>query len=211
MSGHILVERLSALVDDELGELERRELERHLADCAPCRERLEGLREVAGELGSLRRPAPPPALDLWVARRIALERSDRTPVPSWSAKLERWTTPSALLLPFAIVLGLAVVTYVLAHATGRVERAGSETRVVVLPLETLLEVEVARVGERTFRRDEAGWVEAGNGEIPGPAEPLAAAERQSVLEELPGLGELLRDGRVELVWRGARRSLEPSP
>lgn len=207
MSGHAAIEVLSALVDGELGEPERRELETHLAGCAPCRARLDGLRRVAGELGALGRPAPPPTLDLWVARRVALER--REGAGSWKVRLERWGEPGALLGPFAIVLGLAIVVYVLAHAMARSERPADGTRIVVVPIERLLGAETVEIDGRTFRRDARGWVEADNAEIPGPATPLGREERHEVLDRFPELRGLLADGRVELVWRGARRVVEP--
>ncbi|HSM14875.1 MAG TPA: zf-HC2 domain-containing protein [Thermoanaerobaculia bacterium] len=207
MSGHAAIEALSALVDGELGEPERRELETHLAGCAPCRARLEGLRRVAGELGALGRPAPPPTLDLWVSRRVAIERGESA--GSWKVRLERWSAPGALLGPFAIVLGLAIAVYVLAHAMARSERPADGTRIVVVPIERLLGAEAVEIEGRTFRRDARGWVEAGNAEIPGPAEPLGREERHEVLDRFPELRALLADGRVELVWRGARRVVEP--
>jgi anti-sigma factor RsiW len=209
MSGHAATETLSAWLDGELVEAERRELEAHLAGCAPCRSRLEGLREVAGGLGALGRPAPPPTLDVWVAKRVALERGERLGRRAWRQRLERWIEPGALVGPFAIVLGLAIAVYVLAHAMARSERAPDTTRIVVVPLERMPGAEVVEVDGRTFRRDERGWVEADNAEIPGPALPLSRVERQEVLDRLPELRGLLADGRVELVWRGARRLVEP--
>ena len=57
-------DRLSEYLDDEdLGALERREIEEHLRSCAACRIVLDELREVRAHAQAL--PDVPPAADLW--------------------------------------------------------------------------------------------------------------------------------------------------
>ena len=57
-------DRLSEYLDDEdLGALERREIEAHLRSCAACRIVLDELREVRAHAQAL--PDVPPAADLW--------------------------------------------------------------------------------------------------------------------------------------------------
>ena len=86
---------LSALLDGELTPDERGEVEKHLAECAECRERLEALRATAGlarENGGI----PDPGEDYWerfdrlVEMRIDLlpRRGGSDPMP-WSVRLLR--------------------------------------------------------------------------------------------------------------------------
>jgi anti-sigma factor RsiW len=56
-------DRLSAYLDDDMTPAERLEMERHLLDCAACRETLEDLRSIVAAGQSLE--DQPPAVDLW--------------------------------------------------------------------------------------------------------------------------------------------------
>src|SRR5512142_1390177 len=72
MNAH-LDDRLSLLLDGELGPVEAREAQAHLAGCAECRALLADLERIASDARALE--ATPPAKDLWagIARRIADE------------------------------------------------------------------------------------------------------------------------------------------
>jgi anti-sigma factor RsiW len=57
------IDQLSDYLDDELPQRERQAVERHLAECADCRQTLHELQRVVATAGSL--PAQAPATDLW--------------------------------------------------------------------------------------------------------------------------------------------------
>lgn len=65
------LDRLDDLVDGELPEAERREVEAHLASCAPCRQEERRLRSILAEARALPREVAP-SRDLWpeIAREI---------------------------------------------------------------------------------------------------------------------------------------------
>jgi anti-sigma factor RsiW len=69
MTQHLDLE-LSAYLDGDLDQAARAAVEQHLAECAACRETLEGLRRVVRRAGSL--DDRPPTADLWagIAERI---------------------------------------------------------------------------------------------------------------------------------------------
>ncbi|HEY3215559.1 MAG TPA: zf-HC2 domain-containing protein [Candidatus Eisenbacteria bacterium] len=66
----VWTDRLSDYLDGELGERQRRELERHLDECAECVATLAELRSVVGKAQALTHE--PPEFDLWpgIAARI---------------------------------------------------------------------------------------------------------------------------------------------
>jgi hypothetical protein len=72
MRGHFPLGSLSAFLDGEAGPAESQRIASHLAGCAACRERLEGLRRTVRTLGSLRAEgaAPPAGLAALIRRRI---------------------------------------------------------------------------------------------------------------------------------------------
>lgn len=69
-------DRLSEYIDGELSFTERVAVEKHLADCAACRETLADLRAVVAAAASA--PDAAPARDLWqgIAQHIAPAQSD---------------------------------------------------------------------------------------------------------------------------------------
>ena len=69
-------DQLSDYLDDELPEHERQAVERHLAECAECRQTLHDLQRVVAAAGAV--PARAPATDLWIG--IA-DRLDTRVVP----------------------------------------------------------------------------------------------------------------------------------
>jgi hypothetical protein len=77
-------DRLSAYLDDELSPAERLEMERHLLDCAACREALEDLRDVVAAAHGLE--DRPPDRDLWpgIAAGMAGHAGPARRVGSWA-------------------------------------------------------------------------------------------------------------------------------
>jgi anti-sigma factor RsiW len=93
--------RLSEYVDDELTPAERLEIERHLLDCAACREMVEGLQRVVTGARSL--DDAPPSRDLWPALRAALPLS--APARRINLSIPQALAAGVLL---AVVSGLCV-------------------------------------------------------------------------------------------------------
>ena len=66
---------LSDWMDDDLEEEERRALERHLATCAFCRERLRAYRRIRRAFRALPRPEPPRSIARTFHVRLAMAAS----------------------------------------------------------------------------------------------------------------------------------------
>lgn len=95
-------QKLSALLDDEISESDRLQIQEHLAACAACREQLEEWREY----GSLLRASPVPesvdSTGAWaeIRERIEEERSStRSSIPGGGNLV--WTGAAAALLVFS--------------------------------------------------------------------------------------------------------------
>ncbi|HKI96772.1 MAG TPA: zf-HC2 domain-containing protein [Gemmatimonadales bacterium] len=101
MTGDLWTARLSEYLDDELAADERATLERHLADCAECRETLTELERVVGRARAL--DDRDPRRDLWpnIARQIG------APVPITAAR--RTGRRIALTVPQLAAAGLALL------------------------------------------------------------------------------------------------------
>ena len=63
---------MSAYLDGELGPGRRTRMERHAGDCAECRQVLDGLRRMLGELHRLPPPAGDHALQIAASVRLRL-------------------------------------------------------------------------------------------------------------------------------------------
>ncbi len=96
--GHLDDDVIQGLLDAAEGRVdaETEYARRHLADCTGCRARMDAWREVFGELGRLRRFAPPGRFTERVLSGIDLhgEASRSSRVWSW-VRLRRWLTRSA--------------------------------------------------------------------------------------------------------------------
>ncbi len=95
-------QKLSALLDDEIAESDRLQMQEHLAECAACREQLEEWREY----GSLLRASPVPknvdSTGAWaeIRERIDEERSStRSSIPGGGNLV--WSGAAAALLVFS--------------------------------------------------------------------------------------------------------------
>jgi hypothetical protein len=100
-------ERLSEYLDEELEEVERKQLETHLAACTGCSETLQQLREVVTRAQNLADVSPP--ADLWpgIAARIAPAGKART-VAAGAPRSPFWKLRFSFSLPQLATAGLAV-------------------------------------------------------------------------------------------------------
>ena len=90
-------------VDGRLKVSEQREVEKHLADCAACRLRVNEFRAVSGLIDELPQIEPSEAFDLRVRARVAAEPVKR----NWWA----WYMPSPRVAFAASALLLAIVWF----------------------------------------------------------------------------------------------------
>ena len=100
MTCHELDLLLDDWLDGALAGAKARELESHLAGCAPCRDRERQLRQLLAHAAALPRSMAPPR-DLWPGIAERIERGS-----AWSAFLASWQ-PLALAAAAAVVIGLA--------------------------------------------------------------------------------------------------------
>jgi anti-sigma factor RsiW len=90
-------------VDGRLKASEQRDVEKHLADCATCRLRVNEFRAVSGLIDELPQIEPSEAFDLRVRARVAAEPVKK----SWWA----WYVPSPRVAFAASALLLAIVWF----------------------------------------------------------------------------------------------------
>jgi len=92
--------QLNEYVDGTLAAHDRASVEAHLADCAPCRAAVAGLRSLSAAAASLPRSIEP-GRDLWagVETRIAQRAT-------WSVQRFRWRAALAAAAVLVIALGL---------------------------------------------------------------------------------------------------------
>ena len=103
----VWTDRLSDYLDGELGERERRELERHLEGCAECEATLAELRSVVGEARALSHE--PPEVDLWPAIAARIGAGGRA-VPRARRGAARWHEwRFSLSLTQAVTASLVIV------------------------------------------------------------------------------------------------------
>ena len=107
--------RLPLQAGDELVDLDRRLVERHLIGCADCRDRLEALRGTLGVLQAAaeRSSAAAETPSLWpaLARQIRESNRPATPAQTWdrvASWAPAWPRLAAWSAVAAVVLGLLV-------------------------------------------------------------------------------------------------------
>lgn len=96
--GHLDDDAIQSLLDAAEGRVdaETESARRHLADCRGCQARVDAWREVFGELGQLRRFAPPGRFAERVLSGIELPGEASSSARAWSwARLRRWLTGRA--------------------------------------------------------------------------------------------------------------------
>jgi anti-sigma-K factor RskA len=101
---------------DALDEDERSLFERHLAECAECREEVAGLREAAAALGDVTATAPPAALrdsvlaGIAVIRPLPPETSARHAAGRERPRTRRWV-PAAVAAAVLAIAGVGVTVW----------------------------------------------------------------------------------------------------
>lgn len=129
MSRHLAIEVLSSYLDEKLSAPKLRLVEEHLASCADCRERTDGLRAASRSVKRLEQIAPPETLGLDVQRTIRLE-GRRSESAMWLEQVAGRRLSQPVLVPLlAIVLALGAILYLFAFALE--QRSRRSTRMVV--------------------------------------------------------------------------------
>jgi len=128
-------DRLSAYLDGELDEAERRRLEAHLADCDECRSILADLREIVARAAALE--ATPPARDLWPGIRERLSGVRVLPIAGAVAAAEDRRRRFAFSLP-QLAAAAAVVAFLSGGSVWLALRASApeEEAFAVAPFDT---------------------------------------------------------------------------
>lgn len=170
IEGHLDAELLSAYLDDEVLDLEKIEIDGHLADCPSCLDRLEGLRRVTSTLQRLERAEPPPVLGILVQRRLGLDRQPGGVAGRW-LRSTAWQFPISppLATLFALVLALAIIVSLFGSALEWLD-AREPILVPVFEDRPAAVVEPGdesdrrMVGGRSFALVDGRWQELGIGE-----------------------------------------------
>ena len=97
--------RILGYVDGRLKESERVEVEKHLADCTPCRLRAQEFSAVSGLLDELPRIEPSPEFDTRVHALVAAEPAPKVSWWAWLHVSPRISFAASMLLMMALWLG----------------------------------------------------------------------------------------------------------
>lgn len=219
-----LDERLDDWLDGELAPAERLEAERHLSDCAECRETAARLRALRDEAGALPRELVP-ARDLWPGIAARLQELAVVPFPAPSASpFPARRSPSRPLALAAAAAVLMALSSLLTLQAVRRESVPGRPGAGALVLRTAAGEPVAEV-DREYERAATELVAALNErrDVLAPATLAAVnhglaqidealAEIRGALARDPGSRELTRllttthKRRVEMLRRVARLS-----
>ena len=97
---------LSAFLDGELDQRERKRMELHVSECADCRRETEKLREMIGFVGGVPRPEVP--AHLWEGTRRRIEAASELPTRTLVLRMPRWVfapAAAAVIALFTYFLG----------------------------------------------------------------------------------------------------------
>lgn len=223
---HLSDELLSTYLDGELPAGRAGAVEHHLASCAGCQARLDGMRRVVRSLARLERVSPPPLLAQRVERRVALLGRERTLTERLETRLRGLTLDSPMVVTFAVVLALAAILYFFSQ--GVANRRGDVALRVAAPeavsgLRGALEA--VEIEGRRLRREGDVWVQEGSVQEGEAAEaeavPLASPRGGELLRRHPWIDDLLTltgatgvrfvDDGGEVVLLSAAETPEPEP
>jgi anti-sigma factor RsiW len=110
MSCERMESRILGYVDGRLKESERLEVEKHLAECAPCCLRVNEFSAVAGLLDELPLIEPSQEFDTRVHARVAAEPQSKAGWWAWMHVSPRIAFAASMLLLMALWLGYRPVT-----------------------------------------------------------------------------------------------------
>ncbi len=105
MSCERMESRILGYVDGRLKENERLDVEKHIADCAPCRLRVHEFSAVSGLLGELPLIEPSREFDTRVHARVAAEPEPKASWWAWMHVSPRIAFAASMLLVMALWLG----------------------------------------------------------------------------------------------------------
>jgi anti-sigma factor RsiW len=105
MSCERMESRILGYVDGRLKESERLEVEKHLAECAPCCLRVNEFSAVSGLLDELPQIEPSPEFDLRVHARVAAEPQPKAGWRAWMHFSPRIAFAASMLLLMTLWLG----------------------------------------------------------------------------------------------------------
>jgi anti-sigma factor RsiW len=105
MSCERMESRILGFVDGRLKESERLEVEKHLAECAPCALRVNEFTAVSGLLDELPLIEPSPEFDTRVHARVAAEPETKAGWWAWMRFSPRIAFAASLLLLMTLWLG----------------------------------------------------------------------------------------------------------
>jgi len=210
MSRHITTEELSAFLDSELGLRAMQQTEQHCAECRECGARLAALRRTVGDLGALRRVAPPAELRAQIRRQVVAEPRPRVhrwldpfrflfdlPLqPVWRSS----TAVAFVLLASVFLVGQGFRGTFLSRFTARQEPQEPREKVTVetylgeAPL--ALQATTSEVdGLKFVWTEDGGWVQRGlEGEEPQTLVDAASPQGRELLRRYSDLECLLADG-----------------
>jgi anti-sigma factor RsiW len=97
--------RILGYVDGRLKESERLDVEKHLAECAPCALRVNEFSAVSGLLDELPRIEPSPEFDMRVHARVAAEPAAKANWWAWMSFSPRIAFAASMLLLMTLWLG----------------------------------------------------------------------------------------------------------
>ncbi|HEY7983642.1 MAG TPA: zf-HC2 domain-containing protein [Ktedonobacterales bacterium] len=83
-------DRLSALLDGQLGAAEAAALRAHVSGCASCAAELEALRRVVAALGALPRPVAPRSFALPLTTEVPADTEAPRPITAARPRVARW-------------------------------------------------------------------------------------------------------------------------
>jgi anti-sigma factor RsiW len=201
---HMELDLLSAYLDRELDRDELEHAELHLGQCLHCRQRLDGLRRVAGALGALGDVMPPPSLGEAVARQVRLEAEERGLMARLRMRHQAARrAPAHLFVSFTLVAALAVILYVYVDAVERHER---RPILIALPAQTQIHsLALDRANSALpllLWRDGNGWREEGLEDgVPFRRIAPDSAEAGEIFAEIPGLQSLVLEEQVPVLLR----------
>ncbi|GAB4253416.1 MAG: hypothetical protein Kow00109_29070 [Acidobacteriota bacterium] len=104
-------EALTALIDQELSEIEQDEVMRHIAACASCREEYESLLETTRFAASLPFLEVPAALWSTIQQRLEGEGAEALRVPWWAWFTQRPWIPVSAAAGLALLLAGGAVFF----------------------------------------------------------------------------------------------------